>query len=73
MQAVIVMNLLPNKRGIYPYLSKDTETSPWGVLYKVLYGDRWRLRSEVQSLTLEYTIFDKKGTPSFTSSFVYLV
>ena len=23
MQAVIVMNLLPNKRGIYPYLSKD--------------------------------------------------
>ena len=30
MQAVIAMNLLPNKRGIYPYLSKDTETSPWG-------------------------------------------
>ena len=23
MQAVIAMNLLPNKRGIYPYLSKD--------------------------------------------------
>ena len=51
MQAVIAMNLLPNKRGIYPYLSKDTETSPWGVVHKVLYGDWWRLRSEVQSLT----------------------
>ena len=36
MQAVIAMNLLPNKRGIYPYLSKDTETSPWGVVHKVL-------------------------------------
>ena len=52
MQAVIAMNLLPNKRGIYPYLSKDTETSPCGVVYKVLYGDWWRLRSEIQSLTL---------------------
>ena len=28
MQAVIAMNLLPNKRGTYPYLSKDTKTSP---------------------------------------------
>ena len=36
MQAVIVMNLLPNKRGIHLYLSKDTETSPWGVVHKVL-------------------------------------
>ena len=63
MQAVIAMNLLPNKRGIYPYLSKDTETSPWGVVHKVLYGDWWRLRSEVQSLTFQYTIFERKSTP----------
>ena len=57
MQAVIAMNLLPNKRGIYPYLSKDTETSPWGVVHKVLYWDWWRLRCEVKS------IFERKSTP----------
>ena len=36
---------------------------PGGVVHKVLYGDWWRLRSEVQSLTFQYTIFERKSTP----------